>query len=310
MECITRVWRHWLLGKHFELRTDHGALREILTKKGEEFTLRQLRWFERLEPYSFAVKHIRGQENLVPDALSRTPLFYDVHALEIGSAPHIHLQLIRDAIPNDERYQNLLSSPSLHTHLGVKVEDGVLKTTEGMVCVPNDDVLRFIITLECHEPPFAGHFDQHRTLALLQQHWWWPKMRQMVARVVQNCPICQQNASKRVKDQGPLRPIVAAYPWEIVTIDFVSGFAPSARTRHTACCVVCDRFTRMVHLEPCRDHLSAKEAVSLVMKMIIARHGCPRVILSDKGTTFDSEIWREVWQMLGTRVSLATTHHP
>ena len=41
VECVTRVWRHWLLGKEFELRTDHGVLREILTKKGEDFTLRQ-----------------------------------------------------------------------------------------------------------------------------------------------------------------------------------------------------------------------------------------------------------------------------
>ena len=66
----------------------------------------------------------------------------------------------------------------------------------------------------------------------------------------------------------------------------------------------------MIHLEACRDHISTREAVMLVLRMIISRHGCPRIILSDKGTTFDSELWKEVWQMLGTRVSLATTHHP
>ena len=43
VECITRVWRHWLLGKEFLLCTDHAALKEILTKKGEDFTHRQLR---------------------------------------------------------------------------------------------------------------------------------------------------------------------------------------------------------------------------------------------------------------------------
>ena len=135
-------------------------------------------------------------------------------------------------------------------------------------------------------------------------------MHNVIARVVDSCPVCQMNAVKRVADQGPLRPIPASHPCEVVTIDFVCGFAPSAKSRYTVCCVVCDRFTRMVHLEPCRDHISTKEVVGLVMKMIIARHGCPRLILSDKGTVFDSELWREAWQMLGTRVSLATTHHP
>ena len=43
VECITRVWRHWLLGKEFLLCTDYIALKEILTKKGEDFTHRQLR---------------------------------------------------------------------------------------------------------------------------------------------------------------------------------------------------------------------------------------------------------------------------
>ena len=47
-----------------------------------------------------------------------------------------------------------------------------------------------------------------------------------------------------------------------------------------------------------------------MLRMVISRHGCPRVVVSDRGTQFDSELWAEVWKMLGTRVSLASTHHP
>ena len=311
VECITRVWRHWLLGKAFELRTDHGALREILTKKGEDFTLRQLRWFEKLEPYVFTVKHIKGQDNLVPDALSRTPCFYDIHALEVGNAsPMISMEEVREAIKKDEKYRTLMTHHEVHTALGVHEQGGTLMTNEGALYIPHDDVLRFKLALEAHEPPFAGHFERKRTMSMLRQFCWWPRMQEIVNRVVDNCPICQVNASKRSKDQGPLRPITASYPWEVVTIDFVCGFTPSVRSKHTACCVVCDRFTRMVHLESCKDHITTKEAVGLVLKMIVSRHGCPRIILSDKGTTFDSMLWREVWQMLGTRISIATTHHP
>ena len=108
VESVARVWRHWLLGREFVLRTDHGALREILTKKGEDFTLRQLRWFEKLEPFSFTVKHIKGKENVVPDALSRTPKYYAVNALEVGRQPEgdIHVDEIKDAITHDIRIHN------------------------------------------------------------------------------------------------------------------------------------------------------------------------------------------------------------
>ena len=178
------------------------------------------------------------------------------------------------------------------------------------VCVPNDCVLRYKLMLEAHEPLFAGHFCVDKTLAHARRYWWWPKMRDTADKVVKGCPLCQSDATKKYKDQGPLRPILASTPWEVVTIDFVSGFAPSVRSRHTACCVVCDRFTRMIHVEPCRDHATARETVGMILRMIISRHGCPRVILSDRGTQFDSELWREVWGMLGTRVAMATTHHP
>ena len=74
-------------------------------------------------------------------------------------------------------------------------------------------------------------------------------MRETADKVVKGCLLCQSDATKKCKDQGPLRPIPASAPWEVVTIDFVSGFRPKCDEHgHTACCVVCDRFTRMIHI--------------------------------------------------------------
>ena len=314
VECITRVWRHWLLGKEFVLYTDHAALREVLTKKGEDFTHRQLRWYERLEPYTFTVVHIKGKENVVSDALSRTPAFYDVNAIEFfPQAPHTQIDsdAMSEAAHKDAKYTALCADQVLCEKLRLKInERGMLETFEGQVCVPYDDVLRYKIVLEAHEPLFAGHFSTHKTLELVRQHWWWPHMHTTVQRVVHHCPICQCDATKKQRDEGPYKPLLSGAPWEVVTVDFVSGFAPSVRHRHTACCVVCDRFTRMIHIEPCRDHATAQETVGMMLRMVISRHGCPRVVISDRGTQFDSELWADVWKMLGTRVSLASTHHP
>ena len=135
-------------------------------------------------------------------------------------------------------------------------------------------------------------------------------MTHTVQRVVKCCPVCQCDATKKQIDEGPYRPIAAGGPWEVITVDFVSGFAPSVQNRFTACCVVCDRFTRMIHVELCRDHATAQETVGMMLRMVISRHGCPRVIISDRGTQFDSELWTQVWKILGMRVALASTHHP
>ena len=156
------------MGKEFELCTDYAALREILTKKGEDFTHRQLRWYERLEPYSFTVIYIKGKDNHVPDALSRTPAFYTIKAIELLPASpqlQINTQTLQDALANDARYTLLCNDPIKCTELKLSCNaQGLLQTSSGQICILNDDVLRYKIVLESHEPLFAGHFGGRKTL--------------------------------------------------------------------------------------------------------------------------------------------------
>ena len=73
-------------------------------------------------------------------------------------------------------------------------------------------------------------------------------------------------------------------------MDFVSGFTLSIKERYTACCVVCDGFTRMIHLDPWCDHATSKDAVGMMIRIVIARHGYLRVIIAGRETRFDSEL--------------------
>ena len=64
-----RMWRHYLMGIIFELRIDHYGLKYLF----DEPTLnaRQARWLEFLCEFDFEIKHIKGKENKVGDALGR-----------------------------------------------------------------------------------------------------------------------------------------------------------------------------------------------------------------------------------------------
>jgi hypothetical protein len=53
------MWRHYLMGKRFELRTDHSGLKYLF----EQATLnsRKIRWMEFLSEYVFDIKNIKGK---------------------------------------------------------------------------------------------------------------------------------------------------------------------------------------------------------------------------------------------------------
>ena len=57
------------------------------------------------------VKHIKGKENVVPDALSRTPKFYAVNVLEVGKQQEgdIHIDEVRHAVSLDTQYMQLMA---------------------------------------------------------------------------------------------------------------------------------------------------------------------------------------------------------
>jgi hypothetical protein len=64
-----RMWRNYLVGKKFELRTDHCGLNNLFEKPTRN--ARETRRLEFLSEHDFEIKHIKGKENQVVDALNR-----------------------------------------------------------------------------------------------------------------------------------------------------------------------------------------------------------------------------------------------
>jgi hypothetical protein len=65
------------MGRKLELRTDHNGLKYLFDQP--TLNARQSRWLEFLCEYDFDIKHIKGKENKVADALSMR-----VHATTIS----------------------------------------------------------------------------------------------------------------------------------------------------------------------------------------------------------------------------------
>ena len=289
MEAVTKQWRHWLRGRRFTLRSDHGALKQLLTTKGEDFSNRQFRWFERLQDYQFDFQHIPGHRNAAADALSRAPE-YVVSVLELDWESHRVAEIQWDEVKRvalgDPAYQARVAVPSE----SFRVKEGLLEDAAGRIIVPNNVRLRYLLILEAHETPFCGHLGVKRTLESVRRNWDWTGMSRDVKQVVESCDLCQRFQGNSKKGEAPLTTIVATWPWEVVTLDFLSGFTPSKPGGWQGCIVVCDRFTRLMHVAECSTHPTAQEAAKLFVRLVIRQHGVPRKVINDRGTQFESEL--------------------
>lgn len=63
--------RYYLLGREFDLETDHRALTWINSMK--DHNSRLTRWYLSLQPFRFTIRHRSGRTNVVADYLSRLP---------------------------------------------------------------------------------------------------------------------------------------------------------------------------------------------------------------------------------------------
>jgi hypothetical protein len=65
-----KMWRHYLLGRKLVLMMDHCGLQYLFDQP--KLNARQARWMALLSEFDFEIKHIKGKENRVADALSRS----------------------------------------------------------------------------------------------------------------------------------------------------------------------------------------------------------------------------------------------
>src|SRR5579883_3028848 len=63
-----KIWRHYLMGAHCNIYTDHKSLKYIFTQT--ELNMRQRRWLELIKDYDLEILCHPRKANFVADALS------------------------------------------------------------------------------------------------------------------------------------------------------------------------------------------------------------------------------------------------
>ena len=93
---------------------------------------------------------------------------------------------------------------------------------------------------EAHGGGLMGHFGVRKTLDVLHEHFFWPKMKRDVERVCARCVTCRQ-AKSRVLPYGLYTPLlVPSASWVDISTDFVLGL-PRLREGRDLVFVVVDK---------------------------------------------------------------------
>ncbi len=178
----------------------------------------------------------------------------------------------------------------------------------GRLCIPQCS-WRECLVLEAHGGGLHAHFGVDKTLDTLKEHFFWPKMKSLVTKLVYACITCQK-AKAHKHNHGAYIPLpTPSHPWYDLSMDFVLGL-PRTSSGKDAIFVVVDRFSKMAHFMPCKTTYDASYIANLFFKEVVRLHGMPKTIVSDRDTKFVSHCWRVLWSKLGTKLLFSASYHP
>nr|GEV49502.1 RNA-directed DNA polymerase [Tanacetum cinerariifolium] len=154
----------------------------------------------------------------------------------------------------------------------------------------------------------AGHFGRDKTLALLCEQFYWPKIQRNVNRLLERCHTCHisKTHSSNAGLYTPLSVPIAS--WEDVSYDFILVLPRTQRAKDSVMVIV-DRFSKMDHFVPCSKTFDASQVARLYLEEILKLHGVPKTLTFDQDVKFMSCFWRTLWTCLGSKLQFSSSHH-
>mgnify|MGYP002717984364 FL=1 len=177
----------------------------------------------------------------------------------------------------------------------------------GLIFVPTS--MRTKIVAMHHDEPLKGHLGVEKTTELIARNYYIPNLRQRVRDYVGQCETCIRDKPARHQPYGQMQVQEAPQrPWEWITIDFV-GPLPESKG-YDAITVITDRLTKYIHLVPSKMTMTAIQMAELFLGNIVANHGMPKYITSDRDKLFTSKFWRSLADLMEIEERMTTAYHP
>jgi hypothetical protein len=266
-----------------------------------------------------------GALHFTPDLLSRPSSGVEVKSVEMQFDACINWEqeqlvdsklcnvvrlLASDEVDLENKWQELCSGVEwfkirheLIINNGVLMRelDGKLK-----IVVPKQSVSVVLNIL--HDAPLAGHRDFEKTYDSIRNKYFWISMHKDVKSYCASCHLCQTKKYLSKPSVAPLKPIVVNTVWSMIELD-IAGPLKESTNGNKFIVIAVDYFTKFCVAKAIPD-LTALTTAIFVFEEIICKMGMPRSIISDKGVNFQSNLFKQLCNLLKIKKLNATFYPP
>ena len=335
--CLTKL-RLYLLGADVTVYTDHKPLKSLFT--AEMKNTRVQRWAILLDEYQVKIKYRQGIHNGRADMLSRIRVEPTQHEIKESN----------DIVAVDASIDKIITRFNGHNHnlfdqninmteyqdnddhcLNIKtqlnkggnekisseyvIQDNILYHVGKENRFETDPFLQLVIplklvytVLECfHDDLGGGHVGLEKTYQKIRSKYFWINCYKNVIDYVTKCEVCQRRMLRKhnAELQGHVTP---NYPMEIIGIDTVGPFVTSDNGNNYIVTVI-DWYTSWLEAYPVQNK-EANTIAKVLLERFIPQHGCPRLIISDRGTEYVNEAIDLLSTKMKIKRNITTPYHP
>jgi hypothetical protein len=315
-------FRHYLLGYKFTFHVDHDVLKYMINKPLLSGHI--ARWVLLLQEFNFTIQVRPGKRHANADHLSRLseelghePIddnlpdanLFQVDIISKEYADILHY-LSTNQFPldyNEKQKRRLMYRSSPYTIIGdvlyKKGKDEVLRR-----CIYQSEVP--LILQNCHTNACGGHFAGFVTAQkALHSGYWWPTLFHDAIKYAKRCDPCQRVGKPTPSSAMPLTPILAQVPFEKWGIDFVGPIKPPSRNgRKRYILVATEYVTKWAEAQATHTD-DATTVAKFLYENIITRFGCPKELVSDRGTHFINSIIANLTNKYSIKHRKSTPYH-
>jgi cleavage and polyadenylation specificity factor subunit 1 len=308
-------FRHILEGREFHVLTDHKPLVAAMHKKDPNWPQYYHSAFNRISEFTSDIRHLPGSDNAVADMLSRPPQEPERPAdANLGAAMIAATSVESEFL--DELAAAQRGVPELRD---LVLEKGFCYKDVGhvsLVCITKMvngiEVVRPVVPESMRHQVFRlihdiSHTGIKATRKLIEKQYMWPNMSADIKNWVTACIRCSL-AKVQVHNKAPLQQFVPpSARFNEIHVDIV-GPLPSCQG-NTYLFTVIDRFSRWPAAMP-MPGATAEHCAKALLHGWVANFGVPLQMTSDQGRQFESELWQQLMQLMGTERVRTTAYHP
>lgn len=289
-------FKPWVEARHFTLMTDHKPLTFAFQQNLDKASPRQQRQLQFLAQFTTEIVHVPGKDNIPADVLSR------IHAIHVNpTIQYSDIARLQDLEPewmeaNDDIVK--LRIPDCPIPIFCHVSDKTIR-----ICIPQPlrkDIFKMVHNL--------AHVGQKATKKHILSKYYWPTANTDIDRWSRACQSCQRSKITR-HTKAPIHSInVPDERFTHVHVDIVDNM-PTSHDGYRYLFTMIDRTTRWVEAVPMVEK-SAETCANALVNHWISRFGTPKVLTSDQGRQFESELFQHLLQAIGTKFIRTTGYHP